>query len=764
MFEENGKAREHNERDMDDFFENAAVGLHWLDPDGIILRANRADLELLGYTRSEYVGHNIAEFHVSQETIQHMLRRLSERETVRDYEAQLRCKDDSIKHVLIDSNVLWEGDRFIHSRCVIRDITAQKRAQEALRASETRFRQLSEELEQRVRERTEELTKSIQALNLEVEERQQAERASHVQLDMLIHTTEQLTRDRPLDEFPGLVLASIVDQLDAYGGSLWVYDEIAEVAEMVLYYEDGQIILRETTEHLPMPHQVDHSSLPVWEEMKGRLLRDACFLLNAADKEMFLDPDTRSYHEARDLQTLLVVPLLLHGRLMGYCRLGSKRQEEYGARDLELAQALAHQAMLAIQWTRLAEQAREAAVLHEREAAAAKRVAELDRANQALVHTLDALADAPELTPFLETVIAAITEQLGAVSSILVLYDWAEGTLRLELLYQEGRIVSAAEAGYPKTTAGIREGMDHPDWKSVNQEGQAIVHDVETSTLIPPEIRSHLTTQGVKQLVMVPLALGGEVIGVFSARLTDTEPIPPEKLALAHALAHQATLAIQLSHLAKQAQQTAVLEERNRMAREIHDTLAQAFTGILMQLGAAERLLADDPVRGMAHFQSIRDLARQGLAEARRSVQALRPQALEQGDLADALARMVEQFNPDRMPWLQFLLSGTQRELPPDVAGHLLRIGQEALTNALRHASASMISIQLRFEEAEVRLSVQDNGVGFNVRSQESKEGFGLTGIRERASLIGAEVTLTSWPNQGTHVDVLWRGGDEAIR
>jgi signal transduction histidine kinase len=149
------------------------------------------------------------------------------------------------------------------------------------------------------------------------------------------------------------------------------------------------------------------------------------------------------------------------------------------------------------------------------------------------------------------------------------------------------------------------------------------------------------------------------------------------------------------------------------MAREIHDGLAQAFIGILLQLGAAERLLAQDPEKGQTHVRNARDLAHDGLAEARRSAHALRPQALEQGDLAGALERMTEQLNADQGTRIQFQLHGRPRRLPPEVADHLFRIGQEALTNALRHAQASAISMDLTFSDRELRLCVSDDGRGF---------------------------------------------------
>jgi PAS domain S-box-containing protein len=121
-----------SERDLSDFFDNASVGLHWVGPDGIIQRVNQTELDLLGYSREEYVGHHIAEFHVDQPVIQKILDRLTCGETLRECPARLRCKDGSIREVLINSNVLFEDGKFIHTRCFTSDITARKRAEQAL--------------------------------------------------------------------------------------------------------------------------------------------------------------------------------------------------------------------------------------------------------------------------------------------------------------------------------------------------------------------------------------------------------------------------------------------------------------------------------------------------------------------------------------------------------------------------------------------------------------------------------------------------------
>jgi two-component system NarL family sensor kinase len=207
--------------------------------------------------------------------------------------------------------------------------------------------------------------------------------------------------------------------------------------------------------------------------------------------------------------------------------------------------------------------------------------------------------------------------------------------------------------------------------------------------------------------------------------------------------------------LQKQAEAASILEERNRMAREIHDTLAQSFTGILAQVGVAKQVLTDDIEATGAHLDLIKELARTGLTEARRSVVALRPQLLEDGSLQSALHRLIAQIRTAAMDTtLYYEIEGAVYSLPTEVESNLLRIGQEALTNAIRHANADQIQVKLVYDRDQVCLRVKDNGQGFGVGGIPSSEGFGLLGISERAERIGAQLMIRSQPGQGTEIIV----------
>ncbi len=200
----------------------------------------------------------------------------------------------------------------------------------------------------------------------------------------------------------------------------------------------------------------------------------------------------------------------------------------------------------------------------------------------------------------------------------------------------------------------------------------------------------------------------------------------------------------------------AVLQERNRIAREIHDTLAQGFVGVSMQLETVARLPSSSAEMARQHLDQARQLVRDSLAEARRSIWQLRSQSSEYGDLASRLSKAANQTIGPSPVKLSVEVRGTYRPLRQNVEDELLRIGQEAVTNAIRHADPHRITIELAFDTRRVRLAISDDGRGFAFGSHPSSSNghFGLQGMRERAEQIGGQLFIESAVGKGTKVSV----------
>jgi signal transduction histidine kinase len=197
----------------------------------------------------------------------------------------------------------------------------------------------------------------------------------------------------------------------------------------------------------------------------------------------------------------------------------------------------------------------------------------------------------------------------------------------------------------------------------------------------------------------------------------------------------------------------AILAERNRIAREIHDTLAQGFVGVSVQLELTAHLLAQSHVlEARQQVDRTRDLVREGLADARRSIWDLRATGA-QATLPARLTHLVEHSSTERLK-TEANIGGTYRALSPSLENEVLRIAQEALANVVRHSQATRATVDLRYHPNELTLTVADNGIGFQTADAtlSAKGHFGLQGMRERAEQIAATLSVESSPQSGTKV------------
>jgi len=205
--------------------------------------------------------------------------------------------------------------------------------------------------------------------------------------------------------------------------------------------------------------------------------------------------------------------------------------------------------------------------------------------------------------------------------------------------------------------------------------------------------------------------------------------------------------------LAVAERQAGVLAERQRLAHEIHDTLAQGFTSIVVHLEAAEAALPVDQATTQRHLDQARGAARANLAEARRLVRALRPEALEYSSLPNALKRLAARWSVEAGVAAEAVVGGAPRPLPPEVEITLLRVGQEALANVRKHARAGRVALMLWYGNHLITLDVRDDGVGFDPIAPAPATdggGFGLTAMRERIEGLGGTLVVASEPGGGT--------------
>jgi signal transduction histidine kinase/ligand-binding sensor domain-containing protein len=200
----------------------------------------------------------------------------------------------------------------------------------------------------------------------------------------------------------------------------------------------------------------------------------------------------------------------------------------------------------------------------------------------------------------------------------------------------------------------------------------------------------------------------------------------------------------------------AVLAERNRIAREIHDTLAQGFVAVSLQLELLGRKLDNAPDGVKDLIRQTRELVQSSLNEARRSIWQLRSEGSEANDFRARLSKMASEMTQRSGLKVQFQVLGTYRALPENIEAELLKIGQEAVTNVVRHAQANAVKIDLAYDRKKVRMTIADDGRGFEGAANSSgPEGhFGLRGMRERAAQIGAQLNVKSRPGEGTEIDI----------
>lgn len=696
-----------------------------LDPQGCVLQVNAAFAALFDCGRDGVVRRSLRELIVpgADPWSQERLTATLERGDSFPAEAVQRRRHGARVHVSIRGTPLRLGDRMVAIAAVCRDATEP--------------------------EQTEDLRSALQ----------RADQIARAHANVIERSLHAVVNEPTLESLSGQLLRTIVTELGADSGAFWRCDETDELrARIYLAFEDGRIVRGEDSAH------PGRELRPIPEELAAqwRLRR---FVPVVYREDDYLRSDTlafcRDYYGHRDVRAVVTLPLVLGDRLFGTCAVRWNHRRVLGDDDLRLATALAMQAALVLQLVRFAEQARAAALAEERVRAAQERAAELSQANRILQDALQLLASDPDLNAFLAFVLRSVVERFGAHSSSLQVRN-AEGTrIWFHQTWQDGRLQDAEEYGRSPLGRAYDEPSGFDLRQAVYERPEAhFVTDIGTGTTLTPALRDALRTLGVQSLANVPLLLGSRVIGRLIIRFDTVRRVGADDLQLMQSIANQMAIALHMMQLAVEGSHTAVLEERARMARDIHDTLAQGFTGVIVQLEAAKDAFHfQRSADADAHIERASTLARNSLAEARRSVHALRPLALEHGNVGAALAKMIETMTAGTGIHAQVHTEGDPETIPSAWEDHLLRIGQEAVSNALKHGDPARIEVLLRLRPERIVLEIADDGGGFDAARQ--RDGMGLTSMRERCGHMGGRFELETAPSEGVRIRVtLDRRGD----
>jgi signal transduction histidine kinase len=371
--------------------------------------------------------------------------------------------------------------------------------------------------------------------------------------------------------------------------------------------------------------------------------------------------------------------------------------------------------------------------------------------------TLDLIVREPDPDSFFRLLMKGLLDHTESQACGVWLLDEEGTACELWMAYVGDRFYSKESADWGDLALARQEMATHllgyaPGWSdTIEYSGD--------DPRLPDAVCDFDVASGLKSVTIVPLILPTRTLGWIALSTADSaDGYGPWRRATVEAIARQVALALHQNRSREQslneARHQAVLEERNRIARDIHDTLAQGFAGILMQLQAVQRQASFIPPKIARSIDAAVDLARTHMIEARRSVGALHPQDIQSGDVAAVLERTAELARRTTDVPIELVIE----DLPALGAGierEIAGIAQEALTNAVRHARAGTIRMHASSTRSVgFRLSVADDGRG--IARERFGAGFGLTSMQERAERIGGSLTIVTAPREGTEVVLAW--------
>jgi signal transduction histidine kinase len=552
------------------------------------------------------------------------------------------------------------------------------------------------------------------------------------------------------------VLTSIIEVAGANGGALLRYEANTRTLVLQSYVLDGLVLDLANNERLAQKQEVmPAESFPHWRDILGAT--DAFFAYN----DCGVRPALAELVSPNLSMTSAGLALRRGDTIIGLLVLVYHLTEEIPAGRILATRTLTRYAALVLELAWLADESREAAVIREQAKAAEERAAELATANAALSRSIEMLASYEDLPRFTSQILHEAIRASGADNGSVSLFDEETETLRRVAVCIGGQTLDlAAEASTALAQPFV---LWPPAWRLLREARTGFWLDWERPEARPPELKdapasacAFTQRTGDRFAALLPLVLQAETVGCLTLGFGSfSEQRWPLVRGICGVYMHQLALALQSARIAESAKSAAIAEERNRLARDIHDTLAQALALIVMQLQRAESKLGPAWARGREPLETVRRLAVEGLTEARRSVSMLRPPITPRG-LAHAVREVADQVRRYYRGLLEVRVTGTPRTLDRPIEEELFAIVREALTNAAKHSEAAQIDVEVAYvDERSVRVAVTDDGVGFDPEHPRNAR-YGMVGMAERADRIGAALTLASEPGAGTEIVAVW--------
>lgn len=520
-----------------------------------------------------------------------------------------------------------------------------------------------------------------------------------------------VSRSLDLDEILDDALDRTLQMMEIEAGGIYLLDEEAGVLTVAVQRGFSPQFVAE----------VDR--LKVGEGFSGRVAQSGQPLVV---RNVSADPRlTRMVVREEELQSVAIAPLSSKGKVLGTLFAITRGYREFTDQDVQLLTSIGQQIGVAIENARLFE-------AEERRAEQFRVISEVGRRMTSLLAIDELLGE----------IACLIKETLGyyLVGIALIEED--------ELIFKAGAggVWEAPRFQPPRLKVG-QEGIT--GW--VARRGEALlVPDVSQE----PRYYSLPQASEIRSELAVPLKTKEAVIGVLHVQSDHPNAFDESDVAVLQSLAHQAAIAIENARLYEHAQELAVVEERGRLARDLHDAVTQTLFSASLIAEVLPRIWERNPDEGRYRLEELRELTRGALAEMRTLLLELRPAALADAELGDLLRQLAESITGRARVPVTLEVEG-ECDLPAEVKVALYRVAQEALNNVAKHAGASQVTVGLHCQPEWVEICISDDGCGFDSGSV-PPESLGLGIMRERAEAIGATLTVESEIGRGTEVRVVW--------